>query len=224
VIRQVRRNRFEEESRMGDQPYAMLLPWILFAVVARHSGEGITWGAIAALIAAIALLVTSRPEVGNHRNTVALGAIGWFTALGFAGLLWDHGGVLTRYSRAVSAVGFVLIAVISLAYRPATEYYARAYVRPRLWSSHGFLRLNYQLTLLWAAIFAGIVASHCFAAVLRIDQAYTVFNWVVPISLCAIGAHVARSSWYDWTDELELEDDTLHALGLDFTEDWDTSS
>lgn len=208
---------------MGDQPYAMLLPWIFFAVVARDSGEGIAWGAIAALIAAVTLLITSRRPVGNVRNTIALGAIGWFTLLGVAGLAWDDGGLLTDYSRTVSALGFAVIAFASLAYRPATEYYARAYVRPRLWSSHGFLRLNYQLTLLWAAIFVGIAASHTTAEVLRIDEVFTVFNWVVPISLCAIGAYAGRSFWYNWTDELELEDDPLHALGLDYSDDWDTS-
>ena len=111
---------------MGDQPYAMLLPWIFFAVVARHNGEGIVWGAIAALIAASTLLVTTRRPVGNARNTIAIGAIIWFSALGIAGLVWDHGGWLSHDSRVVSALGFVVIAFVSLAYRPATEYYSRA--------------------------------------------------------------------------------------------------
>lgn len=204
---------------MGDQPYAMLLPWIFFAVVARHSGEGIVWGAAAALIAAVTLLVTSRRPVGSVRNSVALGAIGWFTVLGVAGLAWDDGGAFSRYSRVVSALGFVVIAFISLAYRPATEYYSRAYVRPRLWNTHGFLRLNFQLTLLWGTIFVGIAASHFFAALLRVDQAYTVFNWVVPICLCAIGAYASRSAWYNWNDEVELEEDPMLALGFD---DWET--
>ncbi len=208
---------------MGDQPYAMLLPWIFFAVVARHSGEGVTWGAVAALIASVTLLVTSRRPVGNIRNTVALGAIAWFTALGVAGLLWDDGGTFSRYSRFVAALGFVVIAFGSLAYRPAMEFYARSYVRSRLWTSHGFLRLSYQLTLLWGVIFVGIASAFFAAATLRIDQGYTVFNWVVPISLCAIGAHLGRTYWYNWTDELELEDDPLHALGLDYSDDWDTT-
>src|SRR3954468_22792800 len=114
---------------MGDQPYAMLLPWIFFAVVARHNGEGIVWGAIAALIAALTLLSTSRKSVGSARNSIALGAIAWFTMLGAAGLVWDNGGLLTDHSRTLSALGFVVIAFVSLAYRPAMEYYSRAYVR-----------------------------------------------------------------------------------------------
>jgi hypothetical protein len=207
---------------MGDQPYAMLLPWIFFAVVARHNGEGILWGAIAALIAAVTLLSTSRKPVGSARNTIALGAIAWFTVLGVAGIMWDSGGLVSRHSRALSALGFAVIAFVSLAYRPAMEYYSRAFVRPRLWESHGFLRLNYQLTLLWGVLFVGIAASHSIAAVLRIDQAYTVFNWVVPICLCAIGANAGRKAWYAWNDEHELEQDPLHALGLDYTDEWDT--
>ena len=208
---------------MGDQPYAMLLPWILFAVVARYDGEGVAWGAAAALIAAVTLLVTSRRPVGNIRNTIAIGAIAWFSALGIAGVLWDDGGAFWRHSRVVSALGFVVIAFGSLAYRPATEYYSRAYVRSRLWNAHGFLRLNYQLTLMWGAIFVCIAGAHFAAASLRIEQAYTVFNWVIPISLCVIGAHFGRTFWFDWTDELELEEDPLHALGLDYSDDWDTS-
>jgi hypothetical protein len=208
---------------MGDKPYAMLLPWILFAVVARHSGDGVAWGSIAAVVAAVTLLITSRRPVGNIHNTLAIGAIVWFAGLGIAGLVWDDGGAFWRYSRFMAALGFVIIAFGSLAYRPMTEYYSRAYARPRLWHSHGFLRLNYQLTLLWGAIFVGIAGAHFAAATVRIDQAYTVLNWVVPISLCAIGAHFGGTFWFDWTDELELEEDPLHALGLDYSDDWDTS-
>src|SRR4051794_9353329 len=101
---------------MADQPYAMLLPWIFFAVVARHNGEGVTWGAIAALVAALTLLSTSRHAVGTARNSLLLGAIAWFTVLGLAGLVWDNGGLLSHHSRVLSALGFVVICFASLAY------------------------------------------------------------------------------------------------------------
>jgi hypothetical protein len=76
---------------------------------------------------------------------------------------------------------------------------------------------------MWAAVFVAIAGAHFAAAALDIDQAYTVFNWIVPISLCVIGAHLGRTFWFNWTDELELEEDPLHAFGLDYSDDWDTS-
>jgi hypothetical protein len=206
---------------MGDLPYAIFLPWVFFAVVARHDGEGVVWGAVAALIAAITLLVTTRHPSGDARNTLAGGAIAWFIGLGLIGLVVDEGAWMSRNARTLSALGFVVISLISIAYRPATEYYSRAHVLPRLWHTHGFARLNYQLTLLWAVVFLGIAASHYTATTLRIDEAYTVFNWVVPISLCALGAHFAKTYWFDFQDELELEEDPLRTLGMDYSDDWD---
>src|SRR5690349_5638746 len=115
---------------MGDVPYAIFLPWIFFAVVARYDGEGIVWGAVAALIAAITLLVTSRHPSGDARNTLAAGAIVWFVGLGITGLIVDDGAWISRNARTISALGFVIIALVSIANRPATEYYSRAHVLP----------------------------------------------------------------------------------------------
>ena len=44
---------------MGDEPYAALLPWMVFAVVDRAQGGGPLWAAVGALITAVTLLVTS---------------------------------------------------------------------------------------------------------------------------------------------------------------------
>jgi len=142
---------------MGDEPYAALLPWAVYAVVDRARGDGPLWAAIAALITAATLLVTSSRGERTTRNVLVLGAMGWFGALAVAGALHrSDTGFLAHDGRALSAAGFALIAFGSLAFTPAVEHYTRPHVRSRRWDDHAFQRLNVLLTLIWGATFTGI--------------------------------------------------------------------
>ena len=63
---------------MGDEPYAALLPWAVFAVVDRAQTDGALWAGLSALMTAIALLLTSSRGETGPRNVMVLGATGWF--------------------------------------------------------------------------------------------------------------------------------------------------
>ena len=107
---------------MGDEPYAALLPWAVFAVVDRAQSGGALWAGLGALITAIALLLTSSRGETGPRNVMVLGAIGWFGALVVAGALHRSGsGFLAHDGRALSASGFALIAFGSLAFSPRSS-------------------------------------------------------------------------------------------------------
>ena len=93
---------------MGDEPYAALLPWIVFAVVDRAHGGGPLWAGIGALITAVACsLTSSRIDGLRHGNVIVLGAIVWFAGLAVAGALTSSDtGFVADNGRALSAAGF----------------------------------------------------------------------------------------------------------------------
>lgn len=206
---------------MGDEPYAALLPWAVYAVVDRARGDGPLWAAIAALITVATLLVTSSRGERTTRNVLLLGAMGWFGALAVAGALHrSDTGFLAHDGRALSAAGFALIAFGSLAFTPAVEHYTRPHVRSRRWDDPAFQRLNVLLTVIWGATFAGIALVHLVGASMETPEASTVFNWVMPIALAAIAAHRSRICWDDFNDDDQFEPDPMRDLALD----WDSHS
>lgn len=204
---------------MGDEPYAALLPWVVFAVVDRARGDGPLWAAIAALITATTLLLTSSRGERTTRNVLVLGAIGWFGALAVAGALHrSDTDFLAQDGRALSAAGFALIAFGSLAFTPAVEHFTRPHVRSRHWDDPAFHRVNVLLTVIWGATFTGIALAHLVGVSVDTPEASTVFNWVIPIALAAIAAHRSRISWEDFNDDDMFEPDPMRDLALD----WET--
>ena len=202
---------------MGDEPYAALLPWMVFAVVDRAHGGGPMWAAIGALITALTLLFTSSRAEQRSRNIIVLGAIGWFSALAIAGALHrSETGFLAHDGRALSAAGFALIAFGSLAFTPALEHYTRPHVRSSRWDDPAFHHVNVLITLIWATTFVGIALAHFVAASMGTPEAFTVFNWVVPIALAAIAAHRSRVCWDDFNDDDLFEPDPMRDLALDW--------
>jgi hypothetical protein len=202
---------------MGDEPYAALLPWAVFAVVDRARGGGPLWAALGALICAITLLATSSRDRHPSRNAIVLGAVGWFGALSVAGAFnGSPTGFLAHEGRALSAAGFVLIAFGSLAFTPAIEYYTRTHVRSSRWDDPAFRRVNVFMTLIWAVAFTGISVSHFVAARMDTSGASTVFNWVTPIALAAIAAYRTRMCWDDFNDDEMFDPDPMRDLALDW--------
>jgi MFS family permease len=205
-------------DEMGDEPYSAILPWVVFAVVARGHGLGVTWAAVAALITAATMLATQRRSSVGTPNVLAWGAIAWFSGIAVAGLLATApDGWLAHNSRAVSAAGFTLIALASLTKTPVAEFYLRPHTRQARWHSAPFERVNVYITMLWAAMFAAMSASHMVARAINTSSASTVFNWVVPIAFIVIATHRTRIMWDDYLGDEE------HAGHADFDPLWDLS-
>ena len=134
---------------------------------------------------------------------IVLGAIAWFGALAVAGALHrSDTGFLAHDGRALSAAGFALIAFGSLAFTPAVEHYTRPHVRSSRWDDPAFRRVNVLITLIWARDVHRDRA-RALRRARRSDtpEAFTVFNWVVPIALAAIAAHRTRICWDDFNDD-----------------------
>ncbi len=201
---------------MGDEPYAALLPWAAFTIVDRAGGDPF-WAGIGAFVTAVALLAMSTRGERRSRNTLLLGALVWFAGLALAGALdRTDAGALAHYGRAVSAAGFAVIAFGSLLFTPAVEYYTRPHIRAGRREDPAFRRVNVLLTSIWAVTFTGIALSHVVAASMNTPEAFTVFNWIVPLALATVAAHRTRISWDDFNDDDTFEADPMHDLALDW--------
>jgi hypothetical protein len=204
---------------VGDEPYAALLPWMVFAVVDRTRGGGPLWAAVGALITAATLLLTSSRDDTQTRNIIVLGAAAWFGALTVAAAL--HGsntGFLDRDGRALSAAAFAVIAFGSLAFTPAIEHYTRRHVRSGRWDDPEFHHVNVAITLIWGIAFAAISLGYVVGTQIGTPKAFTVFHWVVPIALGAIAAHRTRLAWEEFNDSDDFEPDPMRDLALDWEE------
>jgi hypothetical protein len=184
---------------MGDEPFAALLPLVVFAVVDRGAGEGMTWAAIAALITVTTLLLTST-RTKDSPNVLLRGAFVWFVALAVAGWLSPHGW-LDEYGRAVAAGGYALIALGSLFFTPFSEHYVRRRIRRRYWSNPHFQHLNRVATFTWGCAMIAIAVSFAVAAVVESRSGSTVFNWVLPIAVCTLAFRRCRLAAEDFFEQ-----------------------
>jgi hypothetical protein len=206
---------------VGDEPYAALLPWMVFAVVDRAQGGGPLWAAVGALITAVTLLVTSSRDESRAPNVMVLGATAWFGGLTVAAAIYgSNTGFLDRDGRALSAAAFAAIAFGSLAFMPAIEHYTRRHVRSGRWDDPEFHHVNVAITLIWAIAFTGISIGYVVGTSIGTPKAFTVFHWVVPLAIGAIAAHRTRLAWEEFNDTDDFEPDPMSDLALD----WDDRS
>ena len=202
---------------MGDEPYAALLPLIVFTVVDRTRGGGPMWAACSALVVAITLLVISAQNERSARNVILQGAVVLYGAIAIASAIYGtHTGFVAQYGRTLSALGYAAIGFGSLAFTPATDYYLRPIVRANRWNDPEYERLNVILTLLWSMGFVAIACSHVVATGLGTAGASTVFNWIVPMAVGTIAARRTRVCWDDFNADDLFDTDPLRDLDLDW--------
>ena len=110
---------------MGDEPYAALLPWMVFAVVDRARGGGRSGPASARSSPRSHCCVTSS-RANRRRNVHGARRRRLVRRPGGRGRAApSNSGFLAHDGRAISAAGFALIAFGSLGVHPASEYYTR---------------------------------------------------------------------------------------------------
>jgi hypothetical protein len=205
------------EASVGDEPYAALLPVIVFAVLDRARGGGPLWASCGALVVAVTLLATASPRERAARSVVVQGAVVLYIGIAIASIAYGtHTGVIAQYGRAISAGGYAVLAFGSLAFTPATDYYFRPIVRSGRWNDPEFERLNVTVTLIWAFGFTTIALSHVTATLLDAPGPATIFNWVIPMAVGTIAARRTRVCWDDFNDDDLFEPDPMRDLDLDW--------
>ncbi|MFI5831886.1 hypothetical protein ACIA6C_32300 [Streptomyces sp. NPDC051578] len=128
------------------------LPWIVFAVVPSAQWQ---WGALVALVAAVAVIVQQRREgAGFDALIIETGSAVFFAllaALAFA----DPDSGAHGYSAALSSGVLALVAAVSLLIRrPFTLGIAKRTTPREVWGLRPFVRANTVITGVWTAAFA----------------------------------------------------------------------
>jgi hypothetical protein len=132
-------------------------PFIVFAILDRLVGPIWSLGAGTAVSAALLLRDLIRP--GRKPKILEMG-----TFLLFGGLtiyMLVRGSSLSVIGvRVCVDAGLLIIVLVSMALRrPFTLQYAREEVAPELWSTPGFLHVNYVISGAWAVAFVLMVAA-----------------------------------------------------------------
>ncbi|MFF2193664.1 hypothetical protein [Streptomyces sp. NPDC058157] len=128
------------------------LPWIVFAVVPSAQWQ---WGALAALVAAVAVVLQQRREgAGFDSLIIETGSAVFFAALAGIAFADPHSGV-HAYSAALSSGALALVAAVSLLIRrPFTLGIAKRTTPREVWGLRPFIRANTVVTRAWTAAFA----------------------------------------------------------------------
>src|SRR3954454_19390213 len=192
---------------MSARTYLGFLPWIVFALVARGSLEGVAWGAVAAVFTA-GLIAAGSARTRSVKE-LEIFSLALFTALAVAGALNQHDpqGFLQRYHDGLAIGALACFAVASLAFQPFTEQYAKELVQRKYWNTGRFNRANVELTLMWAVVFIAIAGSEAAGGAIETRLGATIFNWLLPIALILLGV---RQATLRWTDEFDDQ-----AMGID---------
>jgi hypothetical protein len=202
---------------MSARTYLGFLPWIVFALVARQSLEGVAWGGVAAVLTAGLIAIGSART--RSVKELEIFSLALFFTLAVAGAMNQHdpNGFLQRYHNGLAVGALACFAIGSLAFEPFTEQYARELVQRKYWNTNRFNRANVELTLMWAAVFVAVAASQITAGVIETRLGATIFNWVLPIALIVLGV---RQATLRWSDQFDGESMGLDAM-LNQIELWD---
>jgi hypothetical protein len=111
-----------------------------------------------------------------------------------------------------------LFAVVSLAFEPFTEAYAREVVQRKYWTTARFNRVNVELTMLWGVVSAATAASFAAAGVVQTSLGTTLFGGLLPVAIVLLGTTQATTRWNDQFDGESMGIDAL----LNQHELWDT--
>jgi hypothetical protein len=138
------------------------LPWIVFAALPSASWQ---WGALAALMVAIAVIAQQvRGGTALDALIIELGSAAFFAALTVIAFADPHSGV-HDYSAALSSGTLAAIAGLSLAIgRPFTLGIAKRTTPREVWGLKPFVRTNVVITAVWTAAFALTAALLAFEA------------------------------------------------------------
>jgi uncharacterized membrane protein len=176
-----------------DQPSVGFAPWILLSVL-DGAGRVVLASALAcalaAAICAAGAISDSSPKLLDLTAIVFFGALTVVAAVsGHAASHW-----LGVWSAELSNAAVAVIAGLSIAVRaPFTLQYAREMTDGEHWDRPLFLRINYVITAVWAAVFL-LIAIVGYIGDGPLHQPENVWtNWIIQIALVILALRFTRS-------------------------------
>lgn len=177
-----------------DQPFVGFTPWILLSVVEGPHRVVLASAlacALAALIGVLGIYAGVKPKLLDVTGIVFFGALTAVAAVGSA--VTQHW--LGIWAGEVSNVGIAVITLGSILLgRPFTLQYARETTEREYWDTPLFLRINYVLSAVWAAVFfvIAVVGYIGDGPLNQPDNVWT--NWIVQIALIVLA--IKFTEWY----------------------------
>ena len=158
-------------------PFIGFVPWIIYWVVAEGPS---TWlfGALCAVLSAVILGVSMGRGGPRLLEIVTIAFFVGVTAAGMIVGAADRDWMDT-YATTLSSGVLAIMALVSLAFTPFTEQYARVARPMQDWEKVAFRQTNKSLTLMWALVFALIAVLGYFATEVPKTTDWT--NWVIPV-------------------------------------------
>ncbi|MFT3900247.1 MAG: hypothetical protein QM728_08395 [Gordonia sp. (in: high G+C Gram-positive bacteria)] len=129
-------------------------PWITYAIVASFSDTSWRWGAVAAVVVGLALILQDRRSgVTPDSQILEISAVIFFVVVAVIGFVAQHSD-FHRYDSVCSFAWLAVTAWGSLAIgKPFTEGIAKREVPREYWGSEKFKRINRVITGAWALAF-----------------------------------------------------------------------
>ncbi len=195
---QVKENEPGPRSRLRsavlDSPLTGISPWI---VMSLFSGPGrFEVSVLAAMGLSLVIFVLGRRR-GSSVKLLEIFDLLFFVGFAIIGILASPATItwMEQWAGEITNIALTLYVVLTIAIRrPFTLAYAKESTESRLWDSPGFLRINYQISLMWGAVFG--------------------FQTIVGLYGNAI-QHTSDNFWTGWTLQL-----LATVFGVAFTEFW----
>lgn len=181
-------------SAVLDSPLTGISPWI---VMSLFSGPGrFEASVLAAMALSLVIFVLGRRR-GSSVKLLEIFDLLFFVAFAVIGILASPATItwMEQWAGEITNIALTIYVLVTIAIRrPFTLGYAKESTEPRLWDSPGFLRINYQISLMWGAVFG--------------------FQTMVGLYGDAI-QHTSDNFWTGWTLQL-----LATVFGVAFTEFW----
>ncbi|MEU9118694.1 hypothetical protein AB0C96_02325 [Streptomyces sp. NPDC048506] len=175
------------------------VPWLVFAGV---SSVGWQWGALAALVVSIGLLVSDRAAgLSVDYRLLEYGTIVFFAAMSALAFARPDSG-LKLYGSALSMGWLALIAWVSIAVqRPFTMGIARRMAPPEVWNTPLFRRINVVLTAAWALSFTLTAIAQAVVSAYALSVTYSILiqiaGFVLPVRFTSSYPERARARFME---------------------------
>ena len=191
---------------MGRRFHAVFVPWMMFAFVARTGGQGATWAAAAALVAASLVVAAERRDgraSGFAWSSAALAAA--LLALG----LMTQGDQFDVWGRCLAAIGLTAIAAASPRGTTFLDPYLRDLVAPAMVRTPRFRATARAMAQTWTVALGAVACSFAVAAGLQEPVTSTIGNWLVPTLIVLWASDRAARRW-----DLDLGEEPGGLYGL----------
>ena len=140
-------------SAVLDSPLTGISPWI---VMSLFSGPGrFEASVLAAMALSLVIFVLGRRR-GSSVKLLEIFDLLFFVGFAVIGILASPATItwMEQWAGEITNIALTIYVLVTIAIRrPFTLGYAKESTEPRLWDSPGFLRINYQISLTWGAVF-----------------------------------------------------------------------